>query len=165
MATTLPPALLYTALTQLQADDENVILQRLHDRDQTLLTALLALTSIKSDLFAQFDRVDTIEQRLRSMNSVINSIITSFYLDIDQNGIVTDNYDFFMKLIADLKRNINSINAVVGGIVNFLNIQALVGPLSDRLAVLEDLDILIKEKLAYIYGKWDINPDDDILSL
>jgi hypothetical protein len=70
-----------------------------------------------------------------------------------------------MKLIQDLKSNINSINSVVGGIVNYLNIQALVGPLGERLSQLEDLDILIKEKLNYIYGKWDINPNDDILSL
>ena len=165
MATTLPSPILYTALTQLQAEEENVILQRLFDRDQTLLTALLALTSIRTDLFAQFDRVDVVEQRIRSLNSVINSIITSFYLDIDGNGIVPDNYAFFTQLIQDLRSNINSINSLVGGIVNFLNIQALVGPLSERIAQLEDLDILIKEKLNYIYGKWDIDPADDILSL
>jgi hypothetical protein len=165
MTTTLSPPILFTALTQLQSEDENVILQRLYDRDQELLTGLLELMTIRADLFAQFGRVDTVEQRLRSMNSVINAIINSFYLDIDENGIVPDNYDFFLTLIADLKRNINSINAVVGGIVNFLNVQSLVGPLADRLAVLEDLDILIREKLNYIYGKWDVNPADDILSL
>jgi len=165
MATTIPDPILYTALTQLQSEDENVILQRLYDRDQALLNGLLALNSIRADLFAQFDRVDVIEARIRSMNAVINAIITSFYLDIDGNGSVPDNYAFFSTLIQDLRSNINSINAVVGGIINFMNVQALVGPLATRLSVLEDLDILIKEKLAYIYGKWDINPSDDILSM
>lgn len=165
MPTTIPDPILYTSLTQLQAEDENVILQRLYDRDQALLNGLLALMTIRADLFVQFERVDVVEARIRSLNAVINAIISSFYLDIDGNGVVPDNYDFFMKLIQDLKSNINSINAVVGGIVNFLNIQALVGPLGERLAQLEDLDILIKEKLNYIYGKWDINPNDDILSL
>jgi hypothetical protein len=36
---------------------------------------------------------------------------------------------------------------------------------ADHLKKLEDLDLLIQEKLNYVYGKWDVNPEDDILSL
>lgn len=165
MPATLPSPLFYTALTQLKDVDENVILQRLYDRDQTLLTELLALQNIREDLFYQFGRLDGIDIRIKSLNAIINSIITSFYLDIDGNGIVPDNYLFFQQLIADLKQNINAINSVTGGIVNWLGVQGAVQPVADRLKQLEDLDLLIKEKVNYIYGKWDVNVADDILSL
>lgn len=165
MPVTLPAPILYTALTQLQDEDENVILQRLYDRDETLLAAFESLQEIREDLLAQFARFDDIEARIRSLGNVINAIIAAFYQDIDGNGIVPDNYAFFNQLIADLKSNINAINAVTGGIVNFLGVQEAVSPVAEHLARLQGLDTLIKEKLEYIYSKWDIDPDDDVLSL
>lgn len=165
MTVTLPVPLFYTGITQLLDDDENVLLQRLYDRDQTLYVALVELQTIREDLFAQFLRLDDVEGRVRGLNNILNAIISSFYLDIDQNGIVGDNYAFFVQLIADLKTNINSINAVTGGIINYLSIQAQISPVAERVAKLEDLDSLIEDKLNYIYGKWDVNPNDDILSI
>jgi hypothetical protein len=165
MPTSLPSPILYDSLTQLEASDENVILQRLFDRDQTLLVALTELQAIEEDLFYQFGRMDGIDARIKSLNSIINTIINSFYLDIDGNGLVPDNFLYFQQLISDLKRNINAINAVSGGIINWLGVQKAVQPVADRLKQLEDLDLLIHEKLNYIYGKWDVNTEDDILSL
>ena len=165
MPVVLPAPIFYTALTQLKDVDENVILQRLYDRDQELLNGLVALNSVREDLFYQFNRLDGIEFRLKSLNSIINTIINSFYLDIDENGLVPDNLDYFRELIADLKRNINAINSITGEIVNFLGVQKAVQPVADHLKKLEDLDILIREKVNYIYGKWDVNIADDILSL
>lgn len=165
MTTTLASPILYDALTQLESTDENVILQRLYDRDQTLFVALTGLQAIENDLFYQFGRMDGIDARIKSLNSIINTIINSFYLDIDGNGIVPDNFLYFQQLISDLKRNINAINSVSGGIINWLGIQKAVQPVADHLKKLEDLDLLIQEKLNYVYGKWDVNPEDDILSL
>lgn len=165
MAVVLPAPIFYTALTELQDTDENVILQRLIDRDETLLAALNTLVAVREDLLLQFARFDDIEGRLRSLNNQINAIIAGFYLDIDGNGIVGDNYAFFKQLIADLKANINSINSVTGGIINFVNVQAAVQPVADHLARIQDLDDLIQTKLDYIYGKWDVNPADDLISV
>jgi hypothetical protein len=165
MPVTLPAPILYSALTQLQDEDENVILQRLYDRDETLLAAFNALNEIREDLIAQFARFDDIEARIRSLGNIINSIIAAFYQDIDDNGIVPDNYAFFNQLISDLKLNLNAINAVTGGIINFLGVQTAVTPVSEHLARLQGLDNLIKDKLNYIYSKWDIDPNDDLLSL
>lgn len=165
MAVTLPPQILYSALTQLQDTDENVILQRLYDRDVTLLNALSVLQNTREDLIAQFNRFDDIEGRLRAINNQINAIIAGFYLDIDQNGVVADNYAFFKQLILDLKANINAINEVSGGIINFLGIQAAVQPVADHLDKIDSIDGLIQTKLDYIYGKWDVDPADDLLAV
>lgn len=165
MPLTLPTPILYDGLTQLLDLDENVILQRLYDRDQALYVALVELQGIREDLFTQFQRLDDVEGRVRGINNILNAIISSFYLDIDQNGIVGDNYAFFIQLISDLKANINAINAVTGGIVNFLGIQQQIQPVADHVARLQDLDTLIQTKLDYIYGKWDVDPADDILSI
>lgn len=165
MALTLPVQILYDALTQLQDVDENVILQRLYDRDVALLNALSVLQDTREDLIAQFARFDDIEARMRSISNIINAIIAGFYLDIDQNGIVGDNYAFFKQLILDLKSNINAINSVSGGIINFLNVQAAVQPVADHQARLEALDSLIRTKLDYIYGKWDVDPADDLIAV
>jgi hypothetical protein len=162
---TLPVPLFYDGTTLLLDADENVILQRLYDRDQVLYTELVALQNIREDLFAQFDRLGDVEARINSINAILNTIITSFYLDIDENGAVPDNLAFFQNLIADLRRNINAINAVAGGIVNFLGIQQALAPVAERVDQLDDIDRLIKTKLDYIYGKWDVDPSDDILSL
>lgn len=163
MAVTLPAPILYSALTQLQDADENVILQRLYDRDVALLNALSILQGTRADLIGQFARFDDIEARMRTLGNIINAIIAGFYLDIDKNGIVADNYGFFKQLISDLKANINSINTVSGGIINFLGVQEAVQPVADHLARLERLDSLIQDKLAYIYGKWDVDPADDLI--
>ena len=165
MAVTLPAPILYSALTQLQDTDENVILQRRYDRDETLLNALTVIQGVENDLTLQFARFDDIEARMRSISNQINAIIAGFYLDIDQNGIVSDNYAFFKQLILDLKQNINAINDVSGGIINFLGVQAAVQPVADHLARLDGLDSLIKNKLDYIYGKWDIDPADDLIAV
>lgn len=165
MAITLPAPLFYNGTTLLSDVDENVILQRLYDRDQALYTELVSLQNIREDLFAQFDRLGDVENRVNSINAILNTIITSFYLDIDENGFVPDNFAFFQNLIADLRRNINSVNAVAGGIVNFLGIQQALQPVADHIDRLDDLDRLVKTKLDYVYGKWDIDPSDDILSL
>ena len=82
MATTLPSPILYDALTQLESTDENVILQRLYDRDQTLFVALTGLQAIESDLFYQFGRMDGIDARIKSLNSIINTIIKYSNLEI-----------------------------------------------------------------------------------
>jgi nitrogen regulatory protein PII-like uncharacterized protein len=165
MAVTLPAPILYSALTQLQDTDENVILQRLYDRDEALLNALSVLQGTQADLTLQFARFDDIEARMRSINNIINAIIAGFYLDIDQNGIVGDNYAFFKQLISDLKSNINAINTVSGGIINFLGVQEAVQPVADHLARLDRLDSLIQDKLNYIYGKWDVDPADDLIAV
>jgi hypothetical protein len=165
MAVTLPLPILYSALTQLQDTDENVILQRLYDRDETLLNALSVLLNTKEDLVAQFARFGDIENRLRSISNQINAIIAGFYLDIDQNGVVGDNYTFFKRLITDLKSNINAINDVSGGIINFLGVQAAVQPVADHQARIESLDSLIQTKLDFIYGKWDVDPADDLIAV
>jgi hypothetical protein len=165
MPVTLPSPILYSALTQLQDADENVILQRLYDRDEALLNELNILLGTREDLVSQFNRFDDIEARMRSISNIINAIIAGFYQDIDQNGIVPDNYAFFKQLILDLKANINAINGVTGGIINYLNVQATVQPVADHLARLESLDSLIQNKLNYIYGKWDVDPADDLLAV
>jgi hypothetical protein len=162
---TLPVPLFYNGTTLLLDADENVILQRLYDRDQALYAELVALQNIREDLFAQFDRLGDVEGRINSINAILNTIITSFYLDIDENGFVPDNLTFFQDLIADLRRNINAINAVTGGIVNFLGIQEALAPVAEHVDQLDDLDRLVKTKLDFIYGKWDVDPSDDILSL
>jgi hypothetical protein len=165
MAVTLPAPILYSALTQLQDTDENVILQRLYDRDVALLNALSVIQGTQADLTLQFARFDDIEARMRAINNQINAIIAGFYLNIDGNGIVSDNYAFFKQLILDLKANINAINSVSGGIVNFLGVQEAVQPVADHLARLDRLDSLIQDKLAYIYGKWDVDPADDLIAV
>lgn len=165
MPVTLPDPLFYSGLTQLQDEEENVILQRLYDRDAALLAAFTTLNDIREDLLAQFARFDDIEARIRSLGNIINAIIAAFYQNIDGNGIVSDNYAFFNQLIADLKLNLNAINAVTGGIINFLGVQNAVSPVAEHLARLQGLDNLIKDKLEYIYGKWDVDPADDVLSL
>jgi hypothetical protein len=165
MAVTLPLPILYSALTQLQDADENVILQRLYDRDEALLNALSVLLNTREDLILQFARFDDIEARLRSISNQINAIIAGFYLNIDQNGIVADNYAFFKQLILDLKANINAINEVSGGIINFLGVQEAVQPVADHQAKLESLDSLIQTKLDFIYGKWDVDPADDLIAV
>ena len=165
MAVTLPAPILYSALTQLQDTDENVILQRLYDRDVALLNALSVIQGTQADLTLQFARFDDIEARMRVINNQINAIIAGFYLNIDGNGIVGDNYAFFKQLILDLKANINAINSVSGGIVNFLGVQEAVQPVADHLARLDRLDSLIQDKLAYIYGKWDVDPADDLIAV
>jgi len=165
MALTLSPQILYTALTQLQDVDENVILQRLYDRDEELLNALSVLQNTREDLIAQFARFDDIENRIGSINNIINAIIAGFYEDIDGNGIVPDNYAFFKQLILDLQANINAINDVSGGIINFLKVQETVQPVADHLARLQSLNTLIQTKVDYIYGKWDIDPADDLIAV
>ncbi len=164
MSVTLLPPLFYTGLTLLQDSDENVILDRLVARDEALLAALNGLQVIREDLLGQFARLDDVENRISGLNNILNAIIGSFYLDIDQNGVVGDNYAFFIQLIDDLQQNINAINAVTGGIINFLGIKEQLLPVTEEIAKLNQLDTLIKTKLDYIYGKWDIDIADDILS-
>lgn len=164
MALALLPALLYTT-QQLESSDENAILQRLYDRDGQLLTALLEIQGTREDLLAQFARLDGIESRVQALNNIIDTIIASFYGDIDENGNVADNLAFFTQLIKDLKDNINSINAVSADIVRYSDVEAKVTPIAERLARLEDLDRLIQAKTDFIYGKWDVNASDDIFSV
>jgi hypothetical protein len=163
MPVTLPAEILYTT-QQLLADDENVILQRLYDRDAALLTGLNGLVAIREDLVAQFERLPDLEARWQSLSQVIDTIIRSFYGDIDGNGNVTDNLAFFHQLITDLRENINSINSVTAGIVRYEDVQDAVIPVITKLDQIADVDILIQSKLDHIYGKWDIDPADDIFS-
>jgi len=125
----------------------------------------VALQGIREDIFTQFARLDDVEGQLGNLNSILNTIIVSFYQDINPNGVIPDNYAYFIQLIADLQANINSINAVSGGIINFLGIQQQLTPLAVHVSQLDDLDSLIQTKLDYIYGKWDVDPNDDILSV
>lgn len=164
MSITLPVPILYT-IQQLLADDENVILQRLFDRDQALLDALTTLQNTREDLLVQFGRLDDLTIRIRALNSIIDTIIKSFYLQINPDGIVPDNLTFFKQLIKDLASNINSINMVTAQIVRYQDVQAAIIPVATTLDRLDQLDGLIQAKLAYVFGKWDINPLDDIFSL
>jgi hypothetical protein len=163
MPVTLPATILYTT-EQLLAEDENVILQRLYDRDAALLTALNDLVGIREDLVAQFERLPDLEARWQSLSRIIDTIIRSFYGDIDADGNVPDNLDFFHQLIADLRDNVNSINSVTAGIVRYDDVEAAVIPVVTKLDQIADVDRLIQSKLDFIYGKWDIDPADDIFA-
>ena len=164
-AVTLPEPLFYTALSLLSLDDEDEILQRLFDRDEALLVALQEIQGTREDLFAQFGRVSNLESVLDGLSRQIDAIIASFYLDIDENGNVADNYEFFQRLIQDLVKGLKDLDRLTAQIIRFEEIKALVLPIQARLGQLEDLDTLIETKLDFIYGKWDVNPDDDIFSV
>lgn len=165
MSITLSTPLYYDALSKLLLDDENPILNRLYDRDEELLEALTGVQETREDLYVQFGRVGALEALLESISRQIDAIIASFYLDIDENGNVADNYDFFAQLIADLKAGLVDLDRLTSSIIRFNDIRALLGPIQERISQIEDLDNLVKEKLDYIYGKWDVNPEDDIISV
>jgi len=162
---TLPAPTFYTALSLLDLSDEDDILQRLFDRDEALLTALTEIQATREDLFVQFGRVSNLESLLDGLSRQIDAIIAAFFLDIDENGVVADNYAFFQRLIQDLVKGLEDLDRLTAQIIRFEEIKALLIPIRGRLGQLEDLDTLIGTKLDYLYGKWDVNPNDDIFSV
>lgn len=165
MPTVLPAALFLTTLSHLELSDENTILQRLYDRDEALLTDLLILQQTRDDFTDQFQRLADLEGRFNDLNQTIDNIIRTFYQDLDGDGDPLNNVTYFVNLIADLQATIGHAEALSADIIRFDDIQALLAPVGAKLAQLDDLDELIRTKLSYIYGKWDINPADDILSV
>jgi len=166
-ASNLPLPLWVSSLMRLVAADENQILQRLYERDECLLQDLQALQATRDDLLQQFVRLDDVEARWRALNEIINQIVRSFYLDLNGDG-ATDwdgDVDYFVRLIADLKASITSCEELTAGIIRYNDIQDLLRPEVQRLNQVEDLDRLIREKLRYIYARWDVDPSDDILSV
>lgn len=152
---------------RLFAADENQILQRLYERDEVLLQDLQALQATRDDLLQQFVRLDDVEARWRALNEIINQIVRSFYLDLNEDGTSEwdGDVDFFVRLIRDLKASIGACEELTAGIIRYKDIQDLLRPEVARLNQVEDLDRLIREKLRYIYARWDIDPTDDILSV
>lgn len=165
MIVTLPVALLYTAATQLELDDENPILERLAERDDALLQAVLVLQQTREDLFSQFGRVSGVESQLESINNQIDAIITAFLLDIDEDGNPTNNFEFFEELIKDLQQALVDLDRLSAEIIRFDDIKALLIPVEAKIEQIEDVDRLIQTKLDHIYGKWNINVEDDIFAV
>lgn len=166
-ATNMPPPIWVSALMRLFAADENQILQRLYERDECLLQDLQALQLTRDDLLQQFVRLDDVESRWRALNEIINQIVRSFYLDLNGDGTAEwdGDVDFFVRLIRDLKASLGACEELTAGIIRYRDIQDLLRPEVQRLNQLEDLDRLIREKLRYIYARWDVDPQDDILSV
>lgn len=167
MPVTLPPPLWVSSVIRLLAADENQILERLFQRDEALLQGLQTIAATREDLFQQFNRLDDVERRWQELNRLINQIVSTFYVDLNEDG-VTDwfgDVEYFRKLIADLKNALTFVGELTSQIIRFRDIQELLNPEITRLNQIEDLDRLIRYKLAYIYGRWDIDPQDDILSV
>lgn len=167
MPVTLPPPLWVTPVIRLQASDENQILQRLYERDELLRQELLILGGVREDLFQQFGRLDDVERRWRRLNQTINQIVATFYADINEDG-ATDwdgSVDFFMRLIRDLKSALTSVEELTEQIIRWQDIRSLLTPEVVRINQIADLDRLVRLKLQYIYGRWDVDDQDDILSV
>ena len=167
MATILPDPLFYTTLDRLLLEDENLILQRLYDRDAALLSDLTTIQGTREDLLDEFARVDDLEKRWGALNKVRDNILASFYQDISGAGVTDfdDNVEFFVNLIQQLKQNLGKVEELTSQIIRYAELRQELDPVVQRIVQLEDLDKIIKTKVDYIYGKWDVNPSDDILSL
>ncbi len=164
MGVDLPTAILFDAATQLELGDENPILERLAARDEALLAAILVLQKTREDLFAQFGRVAGVESQLESINRQIDAIISAFLLDIDGDGNPLNNFEFFVELIKDLEQALVDLDRLSAQIIRFDDIKALLIPIAEKIEQIEDTDRLIVTKLDHIYGKWNINPLDDIFA-
>ena len=162
---TLSTPLWYTALTRLKASDENTILQRLYDRDEELLTDLQAIQALREDLLDQFQRLDNLEGLFQGLNQTIDMIIRAFFEDLDGDDDYTNNTTFFVELIQNLSTNIDALHLLSSQIIRYEELKEQFLPYGERFDQLDDLDTLIKNKLDYIYGKWDVNPNDDILAI
>lgn len=167
MPTTLPTPRFFEATDRLVLEDENEILERLYERDEALLLDLLTIQTVRDELLGEFSRLDDLNERWRYLNRVIDNILAAFFRDIQGNGVqdFQDNVDFFMQLVQDLKRSIAAAEELSAEIIRYDDIQTALLPVDQRIAQLENLDLLIQDKLNFIYGKWDINPEDDILSV
>lgn len=163
MPVTLPPPIYYDALAKLEAEDENVILAALYARDQALYNALVTILQTNQDLYTQFNLVQDLTSRIIGLNQTINGILAAFNINLGLGGTPTDQYAGFAQLIAELKANIGYAETLSAGIIQLANIQAALVPVTTVLNQLDDLDLLIQVKLDYIYGKFNVDPADDIL--
>lgn len=167
MPVTLPPPIWVTSVIRLLASDENQILERLFQRDEVLLQGLQQIAATREDLFQQFARMDDVERRWQDLNRIINQIVATFYVDLNDDGVADwfGDVEYFRKLIADLKDALSFADGLTAEIIRFRDIQELLNPEIERINQIADLDRLVRYKLAYIYGRWDIDPEDDILSV
>lgn len=163
MPVTIPPPIYYDAVSKLEAMDENVILAALFARDEALLAALNVIVTTREDLFTQFNRVEDLTARIAKLNQQVDGILNAFLIDLDGNANPVDNYAFFAQLIADLKANLGFAETLSAQIIRFSDIQAKLAPVNAKLDQLADLDALIKVKTDYVYGKFSVDPSDDVL--
>lgn len=166
MPITLPSPLWISSVMRLRASDENPILQRLYERDEALLNELQAVANTREDLFQQFGRLDDLEKRWKTLNEIINKIVATFYTDLNEDGVADwdGDVEFFRKLIRDLKDALSFVDQLSTQIIRYQDIQDLLLPEVERINQIEDLDRLVRYKLAFIYNRWDVDPQDDILS-
>jgi hypothetical protein len=163
MPVVLPLPIYYDSLAKLDADDENVILAALYARDQALFTALTTILQTNEDLYTQFNLVGDLTSRIIALNQTINGILAAFNINLGLGGTPTDQYQGFAQLIADLKANLGYAETLSATIIRLSDIQAAIVPVNVAIAQLDDLDSLIQIKLDYIYGKFNVDVNDDIL--